>query len=149
MPDAFFLKLRQGAMDKANGDRFSTHRGGHALYVTRPNVPNCKNAGQARFQHLWRTGQRPNRGLSYSIQIPPREDEAFIIEGKASTQPIGPRGGSRHYEHVADFIGRSFSTGVGTPGDTLQVRIAFEIYDFGFEVQFDCGVLFDTLDQVA
>jgi hypothetical protein len=50
---------------------------------------------------------------------------------------------------VADFIGRSLSTCAGTPGDTLQVRIAFEIHDFGFEVQFDCGVLFDALDQLA
>jgi hypothetical protein len=74
--------------------------------------------------------------------------EALIIEGKATTQPIGSGGGSRHYEHVADFIGRSLSTRVGTPSDTLQVRIAFEIHNFGFEVQFDCGVLFDALDQV-
>src|ERR1700688_4702281 len=34
-------------------------------------------------------------------------------------------GGSRHYEHVADFIGRSLSTSAGTPGDVLQMRIAF------------------------
>src|ERR1700686_808165 len=148
-PAAFTLKLRQGVMNKANGDRSFTHGGGYALHVTRSNVPDCKNSGQARFQHLWRTGQRPNRGLRCSIQIPPCEDEAFIIEGKATTQPIGSGGGSRHYEHVADFIGRSLSTSVGTPGDTLQVRIAFEIHDFRFEVQFDCGVLFDALDQVA
>jgi len=85
----FALKLRQGAVNKTNGDRSFTHGGGHALHVTRPNVPNCKDSRQACFQHLWRTGQRPNRGLRCSIQIPPCEDEALIIEGKATTQPIG------------------------------------------------------------
>src|SRR5271169_6439993 len=60
-PAAFSLRLRQGAMNKTNGDRSFTHGGGHALHVTRPNVPNCKNSRQARFQHLWRTGQRPTR----------------------------------------------------------------------------------------
>lgn len=41
---ALYLKLRQGAMNKTNGDRSFTHGGGHALHITRPNVPNCKNA---------------------------------------------------------------------------------------------------------
>jgi hypothetical protein len=50
---------------------------------------------------------------------------------------------------VANSIGRNLSAGVGTPGNTLQVRIAFETHDFGFEVQFDCRVLLDALDQVA
>jgi hypothetical protein len=41
----FFLELRQGAMNKTNGDRSFTHGGGHPLHVTRPNVSNCKNSG--------------------------------------------------------------------------------------------------------
>ena len=44
-PAGFSLKFRQGVMNKANGNRSFTHGGGHALHVTRPNVPNCKNSG--------------------------------------------------------------------------------------------------------
>ena len=70
-----------------DGNRAFAHSRGDALHIPRANVADRKHAGKARFQHLRRTGKRPRRGSGCGIQIPPGEDEAFVIEGDAAPQP--------------------------------------------------------------
>ena len=83
------------------------------------------------------------------LQIPPGEDKSLLIESDATPQPLGSRRSSRHNEQMANFMGRSLAAAFVLPGNPLQVRPTFEANDFRFEMQFDGGVRFDSLDQVA
>ena len=109
-------------MNKVDGNRSFAHSRGHSLYIARANIPHRKHAGKARFQHLWRTGQGPQRSSGGGVQITPRKDEPFVIEGNATAQPLGPRGCSRHDEYVANRVDRSFAVQLILPSDAVQLR---------------------------
>src|SRR5712692_82641 len=143
------LMLRQGAMDKMYGNGSFSDSRGDAFHIPCANITHGKHAGKARFQHLWRTGQCPQRGSGGGIQITPREDEPFVIESNAAAQPLGSRGCSRHDEYVANRVDRSLAVQLILPSDALKMRATVERSDFRFEMQFDAWILFDSPDQVA
>ena len=92
-----------------------------------------------------RSGRGPNWCSGGDIQIPPGENESFVIEGEAAAEPIGLRRSSGHDEDVANVADGSFSGGPVLPGDTLEMRATVESGDFRVVVQFDGGIFFDAL----
>jgi len=68
-PDVWELTLRQGAVDKVDGNRSFADSRGHALHITGANIANRKHVRKARFQHLWRTSHCPRRGSACVVQI--------------------------------------------------------------------------------
>src|SRR6266478_2059336 len=57
------LTFRRGAVDKVDSNRSFSYSRGHTLHIPRTSIAHRKNAGTARFQHLWRTSQRPRGSI--------------------------------------------------------------------------------------
>ena len=131
-----------------DGNRPFTNSRGYPLHVAGADIPNGKNASQAGFQHLRRSGCVPNGRLGRRIQVAPGQDESFVIEGYAALQPICSGRCSRHDEYMANVADGSLA-GFVPPTDAFQMRITFKIHDLCSVVQLYSGILFDALDQVA
>src|SRR6266478_4466403 len=98
------LLLRQGSVDKVNGNGAFSHSGCYSLHIPGANIAYRKHARKARLQHLRRAAQGPSGSLGYVIQVPPGQDEAFVIQGEAAPQPFGARGRTGHDKYVANVV---------------------------------------------
>ena len=59
--------LPQHLMDERHGDRAFTDGGRHTFDVAAADVTDREDAGTARFEEVWRTRERPVRGLEIFV----------------------------------------------------------------------------------
>jgi hypothetical protein len=133
-------------MDQTDGDGAFANSGGDALYVARTNVADREDTRPARFQHLDRG--KPGCGLSHRVHVLAREDEALVVKGQASAQPIGSWRCAGHDENVANLANGRLA-GCVSPSDAFEVLSSLQICDLSFIVQVDLGILVDAFDEIA
>ena len=77
-------------MHKMDRDRTFANSRRNPLHVSRADVANRENCWQARLKHLRRPVKRPlsRRDWQNRIQIPPRKNEALLIERDTAAQPV-------------------------------------------------------------
>ena len=69
-----------------------SHRGGHALHITRANIANRKHRRKISFEHLRSATERPGQSWSNIrnyIQVSPGQDESLVVESNTPFKPLG------------------------------------------------------------
>src|SRR5215831_6439621 len=141
-------QLCQGPMDERHRNRPLAHGRCNALDAICAHVAHGKNSRQAGLKHLRTAIEHPSKLFRHGIKVAAGENEPFIIECQTSSQPVGVRRGSGHYEYMADWMGLGCAA-FRVPGHTFQVGVALEPDDLRAVMYVDLRILFDALNQVA
>ena len=94
--------------------------------VARPNITDGEDTGQIRFQHLGNVARPLPQRFSHRIEIPACDDESFMVERDATSEPLGSRGCSGHDEAQAGNAaqGQSHDGGAGVGEARAQAPAA-------------------------
>src|SRR5258708_25905520 len=139
-------------MHQIDGNCAFSNRGSYAFYIAIANIANRKYSGKTGFEHLRRTRERPCGRWNQSggrIQIATGEDESFVVHRNAAAQPLRARGRSRHDEYVVNIVSRTLTGAAVTPGDALELSVAFQAGYFRPVMQFNRGIPGNPLNQIA
>jgi hypothetical protein len=110
----------------------------YSLYITSPHVAYRKHSWQTGLQHFGRAITRPPRASTNGarqVQVAPRQNKPFLIEGDPALQPLRSRRSARHDEQVTDCVLRLAASRPVPPNHVLEMFSAAESADFAVEME--------------
>jgi hypothetical protein len=124
----------------------------YSLYIASPHVAYRKHSGQTGLQHfgraITRPPQVPTNGAS-QVQVAPRQDKPFLIEGDPALQPLRSRRSARHDEQMADCVLRLAASRPIPPSHVFEMFFATDSDDFAVEMELHLCVLLEALNEIS
>src|SRR5574341_309819 len=113
-------------MDESDGNRSLANGGGHALDAAAANIADGEHAGEAGFEKMRRTAERPSRRAEILAgKGGARFDESLRVKCKTSVEPARTWQRAGHEENMPDLASREVSGSVIAPTDALEMIAAF------------------------
>src|SRR5713101_7728166 len=134
-------------MHELHADGALTDRRCDAFHAAGANVPDCKDARDARLEKERRTWQWPPAEILV-IQVGPGLDEALVIERHGAFQPFRVRTRAGHREEVADWQRFGLVRPCVADLHALEVPISLEPHDLLERAHGDIPALLDAADEV-
>src|SRR5574341_16487 len=137
-------------MDESDGNRSLANGGGHALDAAAANIADGEHAGEAGFEKMRRTAERPSRRAEILAgKGGARFDESLRVKCETSVEPTCTRQRAGHEENMPDRSSRELSGSVIAPTYTLEMTVPFKSDQLCLCLQVDSRIVFNATNKVS